>query len=69
MPYPFEVPFEEVQENLDHFVGEVFSARQSDFLTMPKSEEFVKYSVFEQGCETLIRPTAASREDERGVQI
>jgi hypothetical protein len=57
MPYPFEVPFEEVQANLDHFVDQVFGALQSDFLTMPKSAGFIEYSVFEQGYEALKRAT------------
>jgi len=62
MPFPFEVPFESVQANLDGFVDEVFGALQSEFLTLPKGEGFIEYSVFEQGYEALKRATGNFRD-------
>lgn len=57
MPFPFEVPFARVQDNLDSYVDEVFGALRSEFLTMPKGEGFVEYPVFEKGYEALKRVT------------
>lgn len=62
MSYPFEVPFEEVQADLDAFVDAVFSALQSEFLTLPKGDGFLEYPVFEQGYETLKRATGNFRD-------
>ena len=62
MPFPFEVPFEEVKENLDAFVDEVFGALQSEFLTLPKGEGFIDYPVFERGYEALKRSTQTFRD-------
>jgi hypothetical protein len=61
MPFPFEVPFDRVQENLDTYVDEVFGALRSEFLTMPKGEGFIDYPVFEQGYEALKRVTNGFR--------
>ena len=33
MPFPFEVPFKQVQAELDAYVDAVFGALQSEFLT------------------------------------
>lgn len=51
--YAFEVPFGEVQRNLDDYVTTVFSSLESEFLIMPKGEGFVEYPVFEEGYEAL----------------
>ena len=61
MPFPFEVPFEQVQANLDAYVDEVFGSLQSEFLTLPKGSGFVDYPVFEQGYEVLKRTTGTFR--------
>lgn len=61
MPFPFEVPFDQLQANLDSYVDEVFGALRSEFLTMPKGEGFVDYPLFEQGYETLKRVTGGFR--------
>jgi hypothetical protein len=53
MTFPFEVPFEQVQANLDIYVDEVFGKLRSEFLTLPRGEGFVEYPVFEQGYEIL----------------
>ena len=61
MPFPFEVPFDQLQTDLDTYVDEVFEALHSEFLTMPKGEGFVEYAVFEQGYEALKRVTEGFR--------
>ena len=61
MPFPFEVPFDQLQTDLDTYVDEVFEALRSEFLTMPKGEGFVEYPVFEQGYEALKRVTEGFR--------
>src|SRR5713226_5604804 len=62
MPLPFEVPFGEIERDLDLYVDEVFSCLKSDFMTLPKSPGFVEYSVFERGYESLKRATRAFRD-------
>jgi hypothetical protein len=57
MPFPFEIPFDEVRANLDTYVDEVFGSLQSTFLTLPKGQGFIEYRVFEQGYEALKRVT------------
>jgi len=61
MPYPFEIPFDQVQENLDACVDEIFDSLRSEFLTMPKGEGFIDYPIFEQGYEALKRVTGGFR--------
>ena len=36
MPFPFEVPFEQVETDLDQHVDMVFSCLESEFLLVPK---------------------------------
>lgn len=62
MPFPFEVPFEEVRADLDTYVDAVFGALQSEFLTLPKGEGFLEYPVFETGYEALKRTTKDFRD-------
>ncbi len=62
MPFPFEVPFVELEANLDVYVDEVFNALRSEFLTLPRGEGFIDYPVFEQGYEALKRVTAGFRD-------
>jgi hypothetical protein len=57
MPFPFEVPFEEVINDIDHYVDEVCSSLQSGFMTMPKGPGFIEYPTFEFGYQTLKRAT------------
>lgn len=61
MPFPFEIPFEDVQGQLDGCVDAVFEALRSEFLWMPKGEGFVDYPVFEQGYEALKQATNGLR--------
>jgi hypothetical protein len=57
MPFPFEVPFDQVEQNLNSYVDEIFGELQSEFLTLPKGEGFIDYQVFSQGYEALKRTT------------
>jgi len=58
MPYPFEVPFEEVKSGLDGYVRTIFSLLQSEFLVLPMGDGFVDYPSFETGYEALKRATS-----------
>ena len=58
MPFPFEVPFDQVEARLDAYVDEVFACLTSEFLVMPKGPGFVEFSVFDDGYEALKRATA-----------
>jgi hypothetical protein len=62
MPFPFEVPFTEVEANLDAFVDEVFGALQSEFLNLPKGEGFIDYATFSKGYEELKATTRDFRD-------
>lgn len=61
MPFPFEVPFDDVLNDIDRYVDEVCSSLQSGFLTMPKGPGFVEYQTFERGYENLKRATGGFR--------
>ncbi|MCX5815993.1 MAG: hypothetical protein NTX75_07070 [Proteobacteria bacterium] len=58
MIYPFEVPFEDLETDLDSFAITIFSLLQSEFLVLPKGVGFVDYTSFEKGYEVLKRVTA-----------
>jgi hypothetical protein len=62
MSFPFEVPFAEIEGNLNTYVDEIFSCLQSEFLTLPRGPGFVKYPVFESGYEALKRTTGNFRD-------
>ena len=55
--FPFEVPFDEVEANLDEHVSAVFSCLESEFLILPKGTGFIDYAVFEAGYEVLKKST------------
>ncbi len=57
LKFPFEVPFGEMQENLDVYVSSVFSCLESEFLVLPKGPGFIEYATFEEGYEALKRAT------------
>lgn len=61
MPFPFEVPFEDVLRDLDHYVDEVCASLQSGFMTMPKGPGFIEYATFEDGYERLKKATGGFR--------
>jgi hypothetical protein len=62
MPFPFEVPFGQVEADLDTYVDAIFACLQSEFLTLPKGPGFVEYPVFERGYEELKRVTGDFRD-------
>jgi hypothetical protein len=62
MPFPFEVPFDQVQADLDVYVDAIFGALQSEFLTLPKGDGFLEYAAFEHGYEALKRATGDFRD-------
>lgn len=62
MPSPFEIPFSEVQANIDVYVDEVFASLQSGFMTLPKGPGFIEYYIFESGYEALKRTTGGFRD-------
>ena len=53
MQFPFEVPFERVEHDLEQYVDAVFSCLQSEFLTLPKGPDFIEYPIFALGYESL----------------
>ena len=57
MPFPFEIGFDEVRNNLDACVDAVFGCLESEFLVMPKGDGFVEFPLFESGYEALKRAT------------
>ena len=61
MPFPFEVGFDDLQEDLDTYVDAVFGCLESEFLIMPKGKGFIEFPVFENGYETLKRATVGFR--------
>jgi hypothetical protein len=62
MPFSFEVPYIEVESNLDAFVDEVFGALQSEFLNLPKGQGFIDYPSFSKGYEELKATTKDFRD-------
>jgi hypothetical protein len=62
MPFPFEVPFVQVEAHIETFVDEVFGALQSEFLNLPKGDGFIDYSTFSRGYEEFKATTNAFRE-------
>jgi len=56
--YPFEVPYAEVEADVDVFVNAVFDALQSSFLLLPRGPGFITYQEFQQAYEVLKRHTA-----------
>jgi hypothetical protein len=62
MPFPFEVPFKQLIEDIDSHVDIVFESLQSEFLTMPKGQGFLDYPAFEAGYESLKKATGGFRD-------
>ena len=69
MPFPFEVPFESVERNLDEYVDRVFACLQSEFLSLPKGLDFIEYPVFERGYEVLKKTTRHFRDLSPGLVV
>ena len=56
--YPFEVPYAEIEADVDVFIDAVFDTLQSSFLLLPRGPGFVTYPEFQQAYETLKQRTA-----------
>lgn len=39
--FPFEVPYDELETNLEEYVSAVFSCLESEFLILPKGAGFI----------------------------
>jgi hypothetical protein len=62
--YSFEVPYAEIEANIDAFINAVFDTLQSSFLLLPKGPGFVTYLEFQQAYEVLKRHTIGFTEVE-----
>jgi len=69
VPFPFEIGFDEVRNNLDACVDAVFGGLESEFLVMPKGDGFVEFQDFEVGYESLKRATGSFQEVTPGTVI
>ena len=57
MLFPFEIPFEKIEGDLDPHVDAVISYLQSEFMALPKGTDFVEYPLFARGYEALKKVT------------
>ena len=60
--FPFEVPLEQLEADLDTFVDAVFSTLESEFLVLARGAGFVAYPSFESAYEALKQGTDGFRE-------
>jgi hypothetical protein len=60
--YPFEVPYDTVEADVDRYIDAVFGALQSSFLVVPRGAGFVTYPAFQRAYEVLKRGTTGFRE-------
>ena len=59
MPRPFEIASEDLQDQLEGLVDATFSDLQSQFLVLPRGDNFVEYRDFQGAYEVLRRRTNA----------
>lgn len=57
MKYPFEASIDEIEANPEPYIDAVFSSLESEFLVLPKGDDFLDYPQFEQAYEILKRAT------------
>ena len=57
MKYPFEVSLHEIEANPEPYVDAIFSSLESEFLVLPKGDDFLDYPQFERAYEMLKRAT------------
>ena len=57
MKYPFEASLDEIEANPDPYIDAVFSSLESEFLVLPKGDDFLDYPQFERAYERLKRAT------------
>ena len=59
MPRPFEIPSADLQDRIEELVDSTFSDIQSQFLVLPRGDNFVEYHEFQSSFEVLRRRTNA----------
>ena len=59
MPRPFEIASADLQDHLEELVDATFSDIQSQFLVLPRGDNFVEYQEFQNAYEVLRRRTNA----------
>ena len=57
MTQAFEANLTDIQANMDDYVDAVFASLDTEFLILPKGDDFVEYPTFEAGYEALKRAT------------
>lgn len=57
MKYPFEASIDEIEANPEPYIDAVFSSLESEFLVLPKGDDFLDYPQFERAYEMLKRAT------------
>ena len=57
MKYPFEASLDEIEANPEPYIDTVFSSLESEFLVLPKGDDFLDYPQFERAYEMLKRAT------------
>ncbi len=57
MKYPFEASLDEIEANPEPYVDAIFSSLESEFLVLPKGDDFLDYPQFERAYEILKRAT------------
>ncbi len=57
MTRPFKLSLDELQVRLDEMVDTTFAGLQSQFLTLPRGDNFIGYPDFQRAFETLKRQT------------
>ncbi len=57
MKYPFEASLDEIEANPEPYVDAIFSSLESEFLVLPKGDDFLNYPQFERAYEVLKRAT------------
>ena len=60
--FPFEVPREELEADLDTFVDALFSTLESEFLVLARGAGFVAYPSFESAYEVLKQSSSGFRQ-------
>ena len=59
MPRPFEIALADLQDRIEELVDSTFSDIQSQFLVLPRGDNFVEYREFQAAFEVLRRRTNA----------
>lgn len=57
MPHPFEASISDLSGDLSPYVAAIVDSLQSSFMVMPKGNDFIEYSVFDDGYQALRKAT------------